>query len=432
MAFLVGFVAASSLILGAGAGLIWKPGPRVVASIMAFGAGILIAALAFELVEEATQRAGFFPMAAGFILGGIIFIGMNKFLNSRGAFGRKKATLKKYIGDRKRQKADELLDRLSKIEILRNLPPEEISTIISEVELIEVKSGTVIFREGEEADGLYLIDKGEVEIVGTMHAEDDKPQEDSGDAIAVLGEGDAFGEMALVMNERRTATVKCKNDAVLFRLKKEAFNKAIMASPLLSMEVGKLLARRLNSSNLRRVEAERERRRWKEIALRNVDSTAVTPIGVDVKSAVARSAPLAIWLGILLDGIPESAVLGASIETGKMVSLSLFAGIFLSNIPEALSSAIGMLKGGHNKKRIILMWGSLVIFSGICAMLGNLICSSSANEVIVAIVQGIGAGAILTMVAETMLPEAFEQGGSVVGISTLLGFLSAYMLNRLF
>jgi zinc transporter ZupT len=239
--------------------------------------------------------------------------------------------------------------------------------------------------------------------------------------------------MALLVDEKRTATVRCRSDAVLFRLGRETFESLVKTSPGLSMAVSRLLARRLDKISARHVETEKERRKWKDMVLRNVTHEVVSPTPVDIKAAAAAAggAPLAIWLGILMDGIPESAVVGASIGPGRMVGIALFAGIFLSNIPEALSSAVGMRRGGHGRLRIVLMWGSLVLFSGICAALGNLVCSSSSSEVTIAVVQGLGAGAILTMVAETMLPEAFEQGGSVVGISTLLGFLAAYFFNGL-
>ena len=151
------------------------------------------------------------------------------------------------------------------------------------------------------------------------------------------------------------------------------------------------------------------------------------------------NAALAIWLGILLDGIPESFVIGASFlvvaqpghaEAAAGLSLSLLAGLFLSNFPEALSSSVGMRENKYSKLKIMMMWLSLMLITGIGAWLGNIVLDGASHTVF-PIIQGLAAGAMLTMIAETMLPEAFEKGGSVTGLSTLMGFLTAIMFKEL-
>jgi zinc transporter ZupT len=112
------------------------------------------------------------------------------------------------------------------------------------------------------------------------------------------------------------------------------------------------------------------------------------------------------------------------------VSLSLIAGLFLSNYPEALSSSVGMRQQGISYPRILSMWTSLMLITGMGAALGTL-CFREAPEVLYSFVQGIAAGAMLTMIAETMLPEAYFKGGSVVGFSTLLGFLAAIFFKSI-
>lgn len=432
-AFFMGTAAASSLLVGAVIGLFWKPSRKTTAAVMAFGAGILISALAFELVHEAYLKAGFVPMAAGALVGGGLFAFINRMLNNKGAFGRKQSTTRKFVMDKKKREAGEILDKLSRVELLRNLPPEEVDALIPDIETLQMRAGTVVFREGQEPDGLYLIEKGEVDVVKGREIEESDGFRECEDAIAVLGEGDAFGEMALLVADKRTATVRCRSDSVLLRVRREVFDRLAGTSPSLAMAVSKLLARRLDNTSARHVESEKERRRWKEVAEKRVGQEVLNPTPADLRTAVAVSggAPMAIWLGILMDGVPESAVIGASIGPGRMVGIALMAGIFLSNFPEALSSAVGMRSAGHSRLRIALMWGSLVLLSGLWATVGNLICSSSSSDLTIAVVQGLGAGAMLTMVAETMLPEAFEQGGSVVGISTLLGFLTACFFNTL-
>jgi len=132
---------------------------------------------------------------------------------------------------------------------------------------------------------------------------------------------------------------------------------------------------------------------------------------------------LAIWLGICLDGIPESLVIGSSmIHTA--VSLSLIAGLFLSNFPEALSSSAGMRRQNYSVKRILWMWSSITIITGVGAFFGNIFFAKAPGSLF-ALVDGMAAGAMLTMIAETMMPEAFHRGGAITGFFTLLGFLAA-------
>ncbi|MFC1816818.1 ZIP family metal transporter [Thermodesulfobacteriota bacterium] len=142
---------------------------------------------------------------------------------------------------------------------------------------------------------------------------------------------------------------------------------------------------------------------------------------------------LSIWLGIALDGIPESLIIGmlvvAAAAQQKMMSLAFIAGVFLANLPEAMSSAVTMRKNKAKINKIFWMWMSLCIMTGIGAFCGALIFPPHPDGWLVYFIfciEGIAAGAMLTMIAETMLPEAFEQGGgTIVGLSMLTGFLTA-------
>jgi zinc transporter, ZIP family len=150
-------------------------------------------------------------------------------------------------------------------------------------------------------------------------------------------------------------------------------------------------------------------------------------------------APMAIWLGLLIDGIPESFVigagflallsvkLGASIEPSftEVLPYTLIAGLFLSNFPEALSASIGMKKSGMGTGKIMMLWMSLVVIIAVGSLVGYYI-GSSVPHVLEIGIEGLAAGAMLTMIAQTMIPEAVHIGGTkVVGLSTLIGYLSA-------
>jgi ZIP family zinc transporter len=144
--------------------------------------------------------------------------------------------------------------------------------------------------------------------------------------------------------------------------------------------------------------------------------------------AQAEGSPLAIVLGIVLDGIPESIVLGLSLLTGGEIGLALLAAVFLSNVPEAVAATTGLVTGGWPRKQIIALWVLVALVSAVAALAGYAFLDGAPPRTI-AFVNAFAAGAILTMLADTMMPEAFEHGGRLVGLATTLGFLTAFWLT---
>jgi ZIP family zinc transporter len=237
-----GLLAGGALVIGAAVGYFVRVPPRLIAAIMAFGSGVLISALSFELMEEAYQRGGFTATAVGFFAGASIYTGANWWLSRKGAKHRKRS--------------------------------------------------------------------------GTQQA---KASEDSGAAIAI---------------------------------------------------------------------------------------------------------------GALLDGIPESIVIGLSLLAGGVVSFVAVAAIFLSNIPEGLSSAAGMKKAGRSATYVFGVWSGIAIASGVAALVG-FTAFEGLSAGVVAATMATAAGAILAMLSDTMIPEAFEGTHELAGLVTVCGFLAAFALSKL-
>jgi zinc transporter, ZIP family len=137
----------------------------------------------------------------------------------------------------------------------------------------------------------------------------------------------------------------------------------------------------------------------------------------------------AIAVGALLDGVPESIVLGLTLLAGQGVSVSVFAAIAISNLPEGLSSSAGMKRNGRSARYVFAVWGGIALASGLSGLFGTL-ALGGAQPATISWVTAVAAGAILTMIADTMIPEAFDDTRIWTGLILTAGFITAFTLSR--
>jgi ZIP family zinc transporter len=147
----------------------------------------------------------------------------------------------------------------------------------------------------------------------------------------------------------------------------------------------------------------------------------------DATGAQAEGSPLAIVLGSVLDGIPESFVLGLTVLQGG-VSVSLLAAVALSNLPEGMSSSSGLKEAGWPRGRVLLMWSAVVLVSAVAAAAGYAMLDPASGRT-GALVQAFAAGALLAMLADTLLPQAYAVEGVLTGSLVVTGFAVSLALS---
>ncbi len=452
----LGLVSAVSLPLGAWIGIRYLPRPTALSVLAAFGAGALFAALTIELVAPKVMAIAhgtgspseaayehFFALLAGLMIGGILFVVLDQLVNAHGGFLRKTAATLAHLRENERTRAKKSLEELSKFALVRTLSPEHTNVLVGMIRPVTFYDGEKIAKAGEGLTSLYFIRSGRVDIVRDSAVS--LPGERT--EIKEFGSGDVLGLLFLLTDSPTVLTAAAKGTVEVFELSRENLSKLRQLSPDFDRACREQAAQRLEQLEQYQAGRVEAAQTWARQAERSLHISPAFPSELQLKSESAKhsGAPLAIWLGILLDGIPESIVIGAGladllVERAHMIDqlrflrvipYTLIAGLFLSNFPEALSSAANMHKQGMTHKKIMLMWTSLLVLTGVGAGLGFLLGGILPLTWIV-FTEGVAAGAMLTMIASAMIPEAVHLGNPhVVGLSTLSGFLSAIVFKLL-
>jgi CRP-like cAMP-binding protein len=448
-AILLGALSAVSLPLGSLTGLRINPRSLYISIMAAFGAGALIAALSVELVaptvaaleKEAVAahhgdpKTNFLALVVGATLGGILFIVLDQVVNAHGGFLRKTATAVNFFQSAKRRRLQKLLEDLARFPLLRSVPADHINTLISLVSPVAFHRGEIIARQGNDIDSLIFI------VEGTVSAAMD------GQHLGKVGGGNVIGVIPFLTEFPSPATATAVETVTGVSLSRADFERLRLLSPEFDQACRELAGQRLEFLQQHVISRQERAVSWAKSAVQALRTGSDIPTSMDLRRAKEEhgGAPMAIWLGILIDGIPESFVIGAgllvlleakSTAVGaprfvEVIPFTLIAGLFLSNFPEALSSSVNMRHLGWSKRRIFFMWFSLMLITALGAGFGYLLAGILHHGWLV-FAEGVAAGAMLTMIAAAMIPEAVHIGNpSAVGLSTLAGFLAAILFKLL-
>lgn len=427
----LGLVTTSSSLVGAGLGLYVRVPKRLLAAILAFAAGSLISALAIELAFENAQHLrdrafgthlGWLFIGSGFAIGACTYYSATRLLERRGAAIRSPTRFREYAISLKRHEAKRLVELLSRCDLLRHLPPEGIEAILPCLRTRRLEPGAVLFRAGDPGDALYIVVEGRVEVVAAPDAD----EANASQPIATLGPGEAFGEMALLTGDVRTATIRAATATELIEIGKDDFDHLMGSDRTLATEAQRLSQTRaihnLGSGGP-------EPARWARIASSSIQHLSRRESDA-LLSEAGHGAGLAIVLGNVLDTIPGCLVIGANFSAVEDLSLTLIAGMFVGGIPEAAASASMLRKADFRPSTIFALW-STVLVAGIVAAAAGKAFIGTPDSLIAIFCQAVAGGAVLALVAHAMLPEAIGQGGSIVVLPTVAGFLFGLYLTLL-
>lgn len=309
-------------------------------------------------------------------------------------------------------------------DLFKSLSDEDIEDISDRLIYKQFSQGETLYFQGEDSSNMFVIDYGHVSMLDGVERRNH---------VYDLTKHHYLGYMSFLTGGNYSMTTVAIEETGTWVLHKKDFNELLSAIPELAErykayiqrdDVTDYLTERQNLSH-------NDAQKWIKKSVRQIDAKklprAVNTLGFDVSEH--KGAPLGIWLGLFLDSIPEALVIGANVAQAGL-GFSLLAGLFFSNYPEALSSSVGMREQGMKFRNVLLMWTVLMLSTGVVSALGS-VYFAGVNESVFAFTEGLAAGAMLTMIAQTMLPEAYLKGGEIVGFSSLLGFLFAIFFKTL-
>jgi CRP-like cAMP-binding protein len=428
VAALLGLATTSSAMIGVALGLYVPISKRLLGCILAFASGGLISALAIQLAFNGAVKlhhlgssvgAAWLLVGSGFAIGAIIYSVFSRYLEQKGAAVRYPTRFREFVEKRREHDAKELIELLSRCDLLRHLPPQEIETILPYVRTRRLGPGQVLFNAGDPGDALYIVASGQIEIL-EANGYDELPPDQH---IASLGAGEAFGEMALLSGSPRTATARSAGDVKLLEIGRTDFERLVAGDRVLARAVERLSHdRALDNLSAGTPGAAS----WAAVASSSLER--LTRREADkILAEGGHGAGIPIVLGNVLDTIPGCLVIGSTFHGFGTLSLTLMLGMFIGGIPEAAASAATMRRAGFRPPTIFGLWSTILVAGTLAAAVGNGLIGGS-FPLLTVFAEAVAGGAVLALVTHAMIPEAIEEAGSLIVLPTTAGFLAALYL----
>lgn len=231
-AFLLGLVSAVSLPLGTLSSAVWRPSDRVIAFLMAFGGGALLAALTIDLVADSLEKGHFTPLAIGCIIGGVLFVLLNELVNDYGGFVRKASTTIYYLRKESSRGAIAMLVGLKDPNIFKGLSTKEYRALAASLVRHQYKQGELIYREGDPAEALYMISSGEVELLD--------PLREMAPAARII-KHESFGWFDVLSGAPASTAAVAATNVTLWMLPRGSFFALVPNSPRLIQQLHRAL-----------------------------------------------------------------------------------------------------------------------------------------------------------------------------------------------
>jgi len=420
LAALLGLATTSSSMLGVALGLYVPLSKRLLGCILGFAAGGLISALAIELAFNGARElfqldfgvgAAWLLVGSGFAIGATVYSVFSRYLDHMGAAVRSPTRFREFAQERHARDIKELIELLSRCDLLRHLPPQKIEALLPVVHTRRLAPGEILFSAGDPGDALYIVAAGHVEIL-----EGDRP-------LATLSEGDAFGEMALLSGGPRTATVRAAGEVELLELGRDDFEHLVGSDPVLARAVERLSHDRALTNLSAGTPGAAN---WAMIASSSMERLTQRETN-KILAEGGHGAGLPIVLGNVLDTIPGCLVIGSTFHGWRTMSLTLMLGMFIGGIPEAAASAASLRKAGFKVPAIFGLWSIVLVAGMAAAALGHGVIGG-AHPIVTVFAEAVAGGAVLAVVTHAMIPEAIEEAGSLIVLPTTAGFLAALYL----
>ena len=435
-----GLLSAVSLVLGAGLAMFVELDRKTLSMMMAFGGGALIEALSIELfghlkheqLDEGIPNVLWIGLVAA-LVGGLAYYAIDRLLNSQGAFVRSAAHVNAALQELQRleEMVEETCEDALHLPHLRehqHLHPHEQHTGTPAAEEPEGdKTTSKPSRRTIQGHGRYAnssiesLSRGAtVQSLGWVQKTHHVPKHVPSEV-----------QKATSLDQRVSITMDPPKEEEEAEEEEEKAASKEEEPEALPPGVAESPRPRDSASGTSATPGSRR----KSSTSKGERRTSIIETHHSIEIEHSKSAAMSIWLGILLDGIAESLVLGLMAneatearEPGLMYAFVI--SVFVANFPEALSSAGTMKRVGMAPLTIMMMWGLIFVLTGVGAAAGSLLFPPGDDENdtpkhVQAALEGVCGGAMLTAISNTVFPEAFEGGGAAVGIASLAGFVTA-------